>query len=933
MTPPPRNEEALLEVAYDELGFRQGSLLDATQTPSRAGSDDWLSKGEWLSLAHAVHAEKVFFVDDNPVVVFAKSDTPDPAALRKLVNSVWCMSRPRLLFLATPGELNVLDLAEPPVKQGESVFHQDRLRGTATTAAEVQTELQQFHREQIESGRLFEDERFETSTDRADAALIRDLRTLRKQLTDDKLGQEHAHALIGRSIFIRYLEDRRILTREYFESVANGRDDWLEILNARPRFDYADDWMGALLYPRVLSDKQFTYALFTKLAQEFNGDMFPSEPGQESAVTPGHLETLQSFLTGAVDQEHRLFFYAYSFDVIPIELISSIYEEFYKSEAGGEDDLGSHYTPPALVDYVLAQVLTPERLARNPRVLDPACGSGIFLVEAFRRIVRYRVQRGRKRLSQPQLRTILRDQIAGIDINPGAVRIAAFSLYLALLNYQEPPDIQRSKRLPNLILSARSPDPQDGQHLDILVAGNAFDIEGSLPARHGRRFSSECANVIVGNPPWGSPRGGDSMGVTALAAAQRWCSERGFAVGDKEQSQMFIHRSLDFLRPGGLAGLLVSTGALWKESDKSRSFRQQWLRRARLLNVTNFAHVRAVFFRAIAPFASVVFEKDDQWEDDHRFRYWSAKRTAMAERLGSVVLSRADLRLVSQRSVMTHDDAWKIYWWGGHRDEALIRSLQSYPAMGKLRVGDKPLCQSEGYGFEEGRRDKVKSDWLGDFKQLPSSAFRRYGRISASDLTPVPDMVYRRGARDIYRGVRLLFKRGMGRASFVARLETKPYCFTHSIYGIRVPDSLVDEAKIVLGICWSSLTIYYLWMTSGSWGSWHDAVHKRAVLDLPIRLPDDRQIRRRILKLVDDLSATDKQSPTFDRSQLEKTERALDEAIFDLYQLTESERDLVLDTCRVSLDLFYRHARSNAVKPVPDEPSMPELGLAGDLAS
>ncbi len=700
--------------------------------------------------------------------------------------------------------------------------------------------------------------------------------------------------------------------------------------------------MGALLYPRVLSDKQFAYALFSKLARDFNGDMFPSDPDEEDAVTQEHLTKLQSFLEGAVDQKLRLFFYAYRFDVIPIELISSIYEEFYNSQAGEENSQGSHYTPPVLVDYVLAQVLTPDRLAHKPRILDPACGSGIFLVEAFRRIVRYRVQtHGGKRLSQDQLRGILRDQIAGIDINPGALRIAAFSLYLALLNYQEPPDIQHSKRLPNLVLADR-PDHQEGQHLDILVAGDAFDVEASLPSSlRTQRFSPNCADVVVGNPPWGSPRSGASASPGAVAKAQKWCTDHGYATGDNELSQMFIHRSVDLLKPGGIAGLLVLTGVLFKEGKKSRAFRTKWLRSVRLSNVTNFAHVRGVFFSgrergadAVAPFASVVFEKDDEWKDDHRFGYWSAKRTAMAERLRSVVLSRADLRLVSQRSVLMHDDAWKIYWWGGHRDEALIRNLQLYPAARDVHVDGKRLFQAGGYGFVEGRgSDKMPADWLKKYRQLPMRGFHRYGRIDDSDLRPVPEMVHRRGTRDVYEGVRLLFKRGVGRASVAARIELNPYCFTHSIWGVRISDGLVDEAKIILGIYWSSLATYYLWMTCGSWGPWHDAVHKRAVLSLPIGLPDDRQIRRRILKLVDDLSATDERSPTFDRRQLEEKERALDEAIFDLYQLTESERDLVLDTCRVGLDFFYRHAVSDAVKPVPIKPSARDRGLASDLPS
>ena len=63
------------------------------------------------------------------------------------------------------------------------------------------------------------------------------------------------------------------------------------------------------------------------------------------------------------------------------------------------------------------------------------------MVESFRRIVRYQVRKQNgKRLSRSQLRKIVRDQIAGIDINEEAVRVSAFSLYLAFLHYQEPLD-------------------------------------------------------------------------------------------------------------------------------------------------------------------------------------------------------------------------------------------------------------------------------------------------------------------------------------------------------------------------------------------------------------------------------------------------------------------------------------------------------------
>ena len=75
--------------------------------------------------------------------------------------------------------------------------------------------------------------------------------------------------------------------------------------------------------------------------------------------------------------QSNLFFFAYRFDIIPIDLISSIYEKFYSINPKKKRDEGSYYTPSALVDFVLAQTLTEDVLATKPRVLDPACGSGI----------------------------------------------------------------------------------------------------------------------------------------------------------------------------------------------------------------------------------------------------------------------------------------------------------------------------------------------------------------------------------------------------------------------------------------------------------------------------------------------------------------------------------------------------------------------------
>ena len=432
----PDSAADLLDAAYQQLEFDQGSLLSAARGPQPETIAEWVDRDDWQQLAAQVGADRIFFVDRDPVVVFAKTTDTAPGALRTLYERIWCMARPQLLFLATPGELSAFDLTKPPPKPDEAIADRDRLIAVANSIADVQSKLGVYHREHIETGAVFGEDRFRNSLNRSDRALIRDLKTVRQQLTTVAAGSKlpklrHLHSLIGRAIFIRYLEDREILLPAYFEKVAARNKHWTQILAQPPSTPALDPRFAELRFPRVLQDKEFTYAIFEELAIYFNGDTFPIDDDERDCIQQAHLDRLRGFLIGSTSDQEDLFFFAYRFDVIPIELISTIYEEFYNERIEKGRNHGSHYTPPALVEYVLAQTLTPKVLERKPRVIDPACASGIFLVESFRRMVRHLcAQQNGRRVSRPQLRKLLRDQIAGIDINEEAVHVAAFSLYL-----------------------------------------------------------------------------------------------------------------------------------------------------------------------------------------------------------------------------------------------------------------------------------------------------------------------------------------------------------------------------------------------------------------------------------------------------------------------------------------------------------------------
>ncbi|GDX83801.1 hypothetical protein LBMAG42_56120 [Deltaproteobacteria bacterium] len=203
-------------------------------------------------------------------------------------------------------------------------------------------------------------------------------------------------------------------------------------------------------------------------------------------------------------------------------------------------------------------------------------------------------------------------------------------------------------KLPTLLLIEGRPRNLDEGAFGILVQGNAF---GPLAES---AFGPESADVVVGNPPWGFPKRTDKVGVQAAMVAESWCVRNSLPQGDREPSQAFIYRALHLLRPGGVAGLLVSSGVVFKRGDPSRAFRAMWLRGCHLERVINMVHVRDVFFAGpdrtdagLSPFLSVVFRKRTPNQTKDMVEYWSARKTQLAVAMGMVLVNAADMHRVA----------------------------------------------------------------------------------------------------------------------------------------------------------------------------------------------------------------------------------------------------------------------------------------------
>ena len=920
-----------LEILYKELDFASGDLLTAADNPSLCPKQrDWLEKGEWLAAAKRAGVEKVFFVENNPVAVFAECGI-DIAEKVKAFNRVWCLARPRLLFLASPGEITVYDLAQKPVaEENQDEWKNLKYLALLHDIKRISEDLQQFHRDNIESGRIFGDERFGDLKNRADKALISDLKTVRSELIAAGLSGENvrfAHALIGRSIFIRYLEDRGVLTESYFRKVAGKNEDWADLqVNPLERtgIDFSEK---KTFYQRVLTNKAFTYRLFRALADDFNGDMFPDVKTEEQIVSQKHLTKIQGLLYGDTGIQKKLFFYSYRFDIIPLDLISSIYEEFYHSSASEDVKKskarqgGAYYTPPVLAEFLLSRVLTLETIKKTPRILDPACGSGIFLVEAFRRIVRYQWHRKESPLTFDELKNILKEQISGIEVNEEAARITAFSLYLSILHYLDPPaidqHIKQGNKLPHLIATER----KSQNHYHCIFVGNAFDVKRieSNPLWQ-ERFGNGCADVIVGNPPWGSPgKNADAETKAREEVMLEWCKDDK-PIGDNEPSQAFLWRALDFLNTGGKAGMLVSAGVLFKHSATSRKFRKMWLGYIRLTDVYNFTHVRKFFFTgADAPFLAICFHK--QKRNKHPVHYWSAKQIQNINNIQAVVFSKYDMVTLRDKALID-SQLWKQFWFGRFLDEALLENLSRRERL--VAVVDR---EKSGQGYKIAAKNKDAKP-LQPYSSLDIDSFARYDQLKF--LRP-PKEIERLGILDVYSGSRLLIQRGIRekgteKGQIVARYESEPFCFTNAIHGIKLKAPEDWKYQILLGILWSSLARYFFFMKSSNWGLWHHEIHlDDELLQLPIVLEKESLTARQVISIVNKLCNYHPQIQNIFNldgipkekinSVRHKLEEALDEAIFELYGLNEEQKDLIRDCCEVTLPFFYKPLDSIAAMP------------------
>ena len=721
------------------------------------------------------------------------------------------------------------------------------------------------------------------SSDRLDSTLVANLLCVRNDLRDRlELPEERCHDLLARLIFVQFLFQRKD---------SDGRP---ALHDAKLRKLTADGVLRRThtTLESILGDYEDAYAFFYWLNEHFNGDLFPGKAvtatdrdrewtEEKRDVKPKHLQLLADFVGGRIDLSdgQGLLWQHYAFDTIPLELISSIYEIF----VGPPEKNKSYYTSGHVVDFMLDAVLPWNGKDAGLRVLDPACGSGIFLVKVFQRLV-HRWKKKNQSLPKPSdLKRILQGQIFGADINAEAVRVASFSLYLAMCDELDPRQYWTKEKLFPLM-----------RERNLIEADFFSDVKAPLRTAQ----DTKSFDLVIGNAPWGKGSAAPSSEV------QQWATRNAWTVPGTDLGPMFLAKAASLTRAGGWVSMIQPAGLLLNRTGPSQKFRQKLLSLYRIEEIINLAAVRRVIFaNAIGP-ACIVTLRPDEPDENSEFAYVTPKPQGTAEDGTKVVIEPHDVHFVLQREAAENDIVWSALMWGGRRDLELVQRLRKIETLGDLK-GRNVIATREGFirgaGKPVAAPEIVGRRFLWE-KRFPCSPFET---LDAENLDVNTNPMVHRRDRDRLRAFappQLLFKQSWlveeGRFEAVwVKPDSKGQGALCSDSYVSVHD-LTGKHQILSGL-WLTLNSYFCpyWfaLMAGQFSGFIPKATEKELRQMPV-LPFAKSDLPAIIK---------------------RGYKAVDEAVASLLGLTASEKLLVEDIHEVVLpDAQRRKGQPPGAQPV-----------------
>lgn len=609
----------------------------------------------------------------------------------------------------------------------------------------------------------------------------------------DRYNISFANKFVLRILFIRYMIDRGICIG--FEGL-NG-----DIEESQENF------------LRIVKKKNKLFLLFKYLKEKFNGNLFDIDEQKERyEISDLALTMLYDFLTAKIELRtgQLCLFPFYDFNIIPIELISNIYEILLGKEKQDKDK--AFYTPEYLADYIVQRSIGKRlRISNECKVLDPACGSGIFLVKSLRMILEKNASDDGFLSNKNDINRLIKNNIYGVDYNEEAVDVTIFSLYITLFDYQDPKSLNEFK-LPLL----RSEN---------IICGDFFE-NSTLQLIENLKF-----DYIIGNPPWGRVEQKNYM---------KYCLEKDVNPQDGEICVAFLLKVQEVGNEQTECSLIIPSKILYKGKKPSLDLRRRILDSVTIDQVLELSAVRKQIFKeANAPAAILTF-KCHKSMDDHKVEYISVKPNKYIRLFGVIMVEPDDVKYVEQRLLTQHDELWKILVYGGYWDYELLSGLwKKYPKINQI---EKTYKLQRGKGIQDHKGDGKDSSHLVGRKLLNSDGCIEHFKLNLDNLEVFNKIeIHRPREKELFEPPYVFFKKGLDCEDFSIKAV---YTEERLVYKetINCIKGTKENENILLnfaGLFNSSLFAYFNLMLGSSVGIEREQIFLKEIETFPYVYSDE----------------------------------------------------------------------------------------------
>jgi len=818
-----------------------------------------------------IRAHAVFDVEGVPTVVFVGDDNEPLSqhALDEARKRIWNQNLATVVIQVN-GE-NALALPARKLRDaGEQLFIQDARPDGPFSALDIAS---------ANVSRRLPDW-FDVKA-RVDRKLLANLSTVVSKLTEVGLSgaaADHdirylAELLMGQVLFLSYLEHREIVGATY-----RYRRQVLPFHNLI-----------------AAGDRQGLRALIDSLRSDFNGDFLGGDRHDPwTALTEEGFNLINQFLRRTDMRTDQGDFWNYDFSYIPVELLSGLYESFLSAEQQAKE--GAYYTPRHLAMLTVDLAFSNSRDPLSETIFDGACGSGILLTTAYRRLIGLSEARAKRQLRFSERVDLLKSRIFGGDINLMACRVTAFSLYLSLLEGLDPADLMEAQE-------------REGTQLPSLNGTNlTHGQEAADFFRDEHAFKERSFSLIISNPPWAEPE------WASRTSADAWTEGVNAPFVRRQIAGAYALRAIDFLETGGRVCLILPIGQLLGPS--SADFVSHLLEGYRPLRLINFGDLQGLLFPTAENTCHVFLGEARRDRLPGRIPFtetfeYCVPKADMSLALGRLTMQSADKHRLQTRSVAEDPQLLVTMMWGDANDLSIWTRLTARGTFADFWRGPRAFRRwlyRKGIHLNDRSREPVSAAPLRDKRFVPVAALSAGSPVLHPDLLRSwpenQDTVV--GLNDsvlaVFDGPRVLFPDGFSRGQLNVRAVyyDGPATFTHSIGVISGTREDAQVLQFVAVYLRSSLARYFLMMRGWKMLCERNGVHLTDVESFPFFTPDNApnpeaaaESLARVSRHIGEITTLPEleQSRRYDALKSE-----LDSAVFTYFGLTPEEQTLVHET-------------------------------------